>query len=189
MGNLTSTDLFEAAKALQAREDYNRKYSLERLKETEPFSSRLNKWIEDWYNRNQDAIVFVSEDDFNPDDIEGTLKMHIERYEQTGKIHVWTGSSDKTIFGEAKVNHMFRAWHDYIHISQHIGYDIPGEVLVCEIQKAQLPDHWILEKELIQSEVVGQVLHFDRFNEFVKDQRRFTVKYIQDPSSALIKKH
>lgn len=30
----------------------------------------------------------------------------------SGRVVVWDGASDATIYGDARVNHAFRAWHD-----------------------------------------------------------------------------
>src|SRR6266404_5349587 len=33
-----------------------------------------------------------------------------------GSLVVWSGASEGTIYGDAKVNHAFRAWHDSLHL-------------------------------------------------------------------------
>lgn len=152
-----------------------------RFKVTTPFSQRLNSFVEEWFEKHKDIFIFVDEDDFDGEDIEGTFEKHKQRYKETGKIHIWTGASDCTIFGEAEINHKFRAWHDFIHIQQNKGYDFIGETFVCEIQKSMLPLDWHLERELIQIEIVGQALYFMESGTFLNNQRDFTYHYMINP--------
>ena len=156
-----------------------------RFKTKTPFSPTLNNYIEEWFETYKNVFVFTDTDDFDENDIEGTLEKHIQRFKDTGKIHVWTGESDGTIFGDATINHKFRAWHDYIHVTLGYGYDFIGESIVASIQASQLPSEWVFEKELVLCEVVGQAQYFMQHNEFLKDQRKFTVTYLQSPFEAL----
>ena len=71
-----------------------------------------------------------------------------------------------TIFGYAKINHMFRCWHDYIHITQNFSFDEIGEKNTAIYQKNQLPINWAFERELILIEVSGQVDYFVKNNRF-----------------------
>ena len=154
-------------------------------KDSLSFSPRLNNYINTWFEQYKDTFVFTDEDDFDADDIEGTLGTHIRRYKRTGKIHIWTGASENTIFADATVNHKFRAWHDYIHITNNIGYDFVGESIVSSMQQAQLPLGWEFEKELIHCEVVGQGQYFMKWGEFLLDQRKFSLEYLNSPVLAL----
>jgi hypothetical protein len=156
-----------------------------RLKKDVPFSPRLNDWIEDWFKKHSKVFKFVDTDDFQSNDIEGTFNKHLERYQTTGKIHIWTGSSDNTIFGKKRINWMFRAWHDYIHITLGYNYTSINESIVANIQVNQLPNEWLFEKELILCEVTGQVQYFELNNKFIDNQRYFTIDYLTDPHKAL----
>lgn len=158
-----------------------------RLKNSVPFSERLNSFIIGWFEEHKDTFVFVEEDDFNGDDIEGTFEAHKKRFEDTGKIHIWTGASDGTIFGDPTVNHKFRAWHDYIHIKYDKGYDFIGETMVAQIQKSQLPYDWLIERELIECEIVGQALYFMEHGDFLQDQRAYTINFLNNAVIALTK--
>ena len=158
---------------------------LERLKESIPFSERLNNFIENWYNENKEYFNFVEVDDFDENDIEGTFEKHKKRFEETKKINIWTGESEGTIFGCARVNHMFRAWHDFIHIRENLGYSITEESIVCDIQRDMLPSDWAFEKSLVESEIRGQAHYFFINNKFVDNQRVFTRKYLENSISAI----
>ena len=69
-----------------------------------PLSIRLNQFILNWYEDKKEIFNFVEVDDFNENDIEGTFKKHLEKFENTGKIDIWTGCSENTIFGDEKIN-------------------------------------------------------------------------------------
>jgi hypothetical protein len=152
----------------------------EEFRNATPFSPRLNQWITDWFENHYHMFVFTDEDDFDESDIEGTFQKHLDRYEETGKIHIWRGASEGTIFASEQVNHYFRAWHDYIHITKRLGYDFIGETAVCQIQMAELPVEWYFEKQLVNCEIVAQALHFMKFEEFVSNQRLFTLRFLLD---------
>ena len=113
--------------------------------------------------------------------------MHKQIYKETGKIYVWKGASKNTIFGKEKINHYFRAWHDYTHINYNLGYCITEESIVCNIQKDELPQNWYFEKELINAEIIGQAHYFYANNIFVKNQRLFTANYLNNSINALKK--
>lgn len=144
-----------------------------------PFSERLNEWIKDWFSKHMKCFHFVDTDDFDESDIEGTFKKHKQRWEREGVIHIWTGASDKTIFGDAGINIYFRAWHDYLHLKHDLGYDFIGETAVAQIQMAMLPKEWHFERMLVNSEVVGQALYFMKHGKFIEDQRKFTITFLE----------
>lgn len=151
---------------------------LTRYKKTLPFSQRLNDFINKWFEEHQHIFTFTDVDDFDGDDLEGTLKRYQEVYKQEGIIKIWTGASDNTIFGTAEMNWKFRAWHDYIHITQGFGFDFAGESIVCQIQKEMIPSDWLYEKDLIHTEIIGQAQFFVHNGFFIDDQRRFTSVYM-----------
>jgi hypothetical protein len=159
-----------------------------RSKSSTPFSERLNEWIHNWYNTIQGrygTFIFVDEDDFNPEDIEATFEWHKQRYKDTGKIHIWNGASDNNIFGSTGMNLMFRAWHDYTHITNDLGYSFLDESITAEMQQAQLPADWLYEKKLVHCEIVGQAMYFMKNDRFAEDQRSFTQWFLRTPLVAL----
>ena len=148
------------------------------MKKLYPISQRLNDFIELWFEEKKDLFSFVSVDDFNPADIEGTLKKHIKRFEETKKINIWTGCSDKTIFASDEINHKFRAWHDFYHITKNLSYFEEGEKKVCELQKNDLPKNYNFEKTLLDIEIVGQVEFFKEKNDFPINQHKFCKDFL-----------
>ncbi|WP_396146078.1 hypothetical protein [Flavobacterium sp.] len=162
--------------------------NFERLKPDIAFSKRLNIWIEDFYNKHSRYFVFVDFDDFNLDDISETHKKHVERFKETAKIHIWTGASETTIFSDPKINWYFRAWHDYIHINYNLGYSFEEESMVASKQCAMLDKDWLLEKELVQIEILAQGQYFQVHSDFPVNQRKFCISYLRDPISAIFTK-
>lgn len=185
---INQNDLIRLTNGLNLLDNIDQKYHLGRLNSSQPFSRQLNNFISQWYEQNWEHFLFTDEDDFDENDIQGTFERHVQRFKETGTIKIWTGASEGTIFGKPTINHYFRAWHDYIHITEGLGYDFVGESIVCEIQKSQLPSTWIFEKELIQSEIVGQAQYFMTNGDFLKNQRRFTHRYLIDPLRAVTTK-
>lgn len=179
------SDIKNIANVLEQNEANNIS-KLFRLKNSVPFSDRLNNFLVAFYKSNKDKFIFTSIDDFNAKDLKGTFKKHLKRYEETGKIHIWTGASNNTIFGINEINYFFRAWHDLTHIENNLGYSYNEEFIVCEIQKNELPKNWILERDLIHAEIIGQGLYnFYNSGQFVKNQRTFTLNYLLDPITTL----
>lgn len=85
-----------------------------------------------------------------------------------GRIIVWTGASDRTIFGDPAVNHAFRAWHDWCHLVLEADFSQDGEHKVCLMQQRQVRTMCedILTKEeiaeackFIECEIDGQKIY------------------------------
>ena len=186
---VTSTDLQRVTSGLKLLESQEQRQHLidtfDRLKNSTPFSQRLNDFIERWYDRRSHVIKFVETDDFDENDIQGTFIHHLDRLATHNIIHVWTGASENTIFGDPTINHKFRAWHDYTHLLNKVGYDSVGESIVADIQKNELPSDWLFERELLHIEVVGQIHYHALHGDFVDDQRLFTARYLNNPLKAL----
>ncbi|MCW3159692.1 hypothetical protein [Chryseobacterium oryctis] len=159
-----------------------------RYKPSVPFSSRLNDWISEWYEKHKSIFEFVDDDDFNSKDIKETLDRYVKLYNETGRIRIWTGGSELTIFGSAQMNHLFRAWHEFTHIIHQSGFDFAGESIVASIQISELPSDWILEKELIIIEILGQNQYYSKHKRFLINQRKYCVDYLKNPASAILTK-
>ena len=95
---------------------------------------------------------------------------------------VWDGASDITIYGDARVNHAFRAWHDSCHLLGGFDFTLTGERNAANLQCAQLlaaypraPRHWL---RLIHAEVTGQAEYFANYGVFPLDQLLFVKQYL-----------
>ncbi len=88
---------------------------------------------------------------------------------------VYAGGSDATISGSAEGNHVFRAWHDCIHLQHGLGFSKADELAVAAIHCEQLrairaPQSVI---NAVWCDAAGQVLHYYKYRKFVKDQAAF----------------
>jgi hypothetical protein len=111
-------------------------------------------------------------------------------FQERGRITVYSGNSDDTIFGDAGTNHMARAWHDWAHLSLGADFSITGEAAACELQCGQLIDYLGLEDGepaagILCAEVMGQVAYYQRHKQYVGRQREFVVQYLKNPVIAL----
>ena len=102
-----------------------------------------------------------------------------EHLANTGRMLVWSGGSDKTIFGAPEINHAFRAWHDWCHWHLQAEFNDKGEYAVYVQQCAHLnqfwPGHFKLGSwmTLLYIEVVEQNSHYRKTGQFPVDQRAF----------------
>lgn len=93
------------------------------------------------------------------------------------RLVVWDGASDATIYGDARVNHAFRAWHDLHHWRYGFTFDLAGEIAACASQCAELRDAFPCVPQaaldLIHREIVGQAEYFAAHGMFPADQGAF----------------
>lgn len=123
---------------------------------------------------------------------------------ESGRLTVWSGASDHTIFACPETNHAFRAWHDHAHIRPNIRFDYDfnphlaypftreGErrtmiEQISDIRK--LYGNGLAAKTfgaLIEAEIIGQFdyagNHGGAFPEYQAD---FTRAYLVNPESAV----
>lgn len=111
-----------------------------------------------------------------------SLEKITRHYEDEGRILVWSGGSDCTVYASKEVNHAFRAWHDYIHITMGATFTKAGEALVCDKQKRQIDlylSHMynkatrLKMQRLLDIEINEQVAELYRTGSFVQDQYNF----------------
>lgn len=98
-------------------------------------------------------------------------------YLATGRITVWSGGSEDTIFGDPEVNYAFRAWHDWVHIGHSLPFTLEGEKEAADIQKRMLHNRYgetnRLWAQLIDIEVKEQAKYFAEHKRFPDKQRHF----------------
>ena len=89
----------------------------------------------------------------------------------TSKLVVWSGNSDRTIYGDFKVNYAFRAWHDALHLKLNAPLTLEGETLVA-LEQARLLRSDVLG-DIMMAEVVSQGEFFIKNGHFPIDQVEF----------------
>lgn len=122
--------------------------------------SELNRYI-----LKQAPKFLVSE--YAPDTFE-SLNRHI------GRLVVWSGNSDNTIYGDRHINYAFRAWHDAIHLKLNANFDLEGETRVA-IEQCRLIQSDFASR-IIMLEVVEQVRYFNKYGQFPINQLEFIKK-------------
>lgn len=92
---------------------------------------------------------------------------------QAPSLVIWSGASDHTIFGDARVNWAFRALHDQLHLKTRLGFDVDSEI---ELGRIQASKYTGLMADLVYVEVALQAMHYKTTGQFVSDQVAFDLK-------------
>ncbi len=110
----------------------------------------------------------------------------VERY-----LPVWNGASDSTIYSSPDVNFAYRAYHDWTHLRLQADVDLESEKRVSSAQ-LEHARAWGLEgRDLaaLWADSHGQNEYFEKYGEFMHDQRAFVLAYVdQGRSFALSRK-
>lgn len=116
-----------------------------------------------------------------------SLEKIYQYYRDEGRVLVWTGASDNTIFGDPSVNHAFRAWHDYIHITKGFAFNVQGERLAY-LEHCKQIDLYLSHRfnrldrlhmfRMLDIEVNYQACHMQMWGEFPVDQRAFMKQHL-----------
>lgn len=120
-----------------------------------------------------------------------SLKRLKAEYASRGRITIYSGGSEGTIFDCADTNRMFRAWHDHAHLTLDANFSFEGETAACEYQIAQIfarygdGDTGQEMARVLRAEVIGQALFWQRNRRYVSRQRAFTLAYLDNPATAL----
>ncbi len=126
-----------------------------------------------------------------PNTLEG-LCHHIN---STGRMLVWSGASDHTIFADKETNYCFRAWHDFHHWKHKFAFDEFGEFKTL---RKQIWDIWHLFghfneqvqrwEKILDAEIMGQLRYEQEQGHFPENQHGFVEQYLTDKGLALSKK-
>lgn len=110
-----------------------------------------------------------------------TLAKLLSATAATGRLIVWSGESENTIHGDAKVNHAFRAWHDSAHVRGRFAFDLDGERAACEFQVREVltrfPRIPAALIRMLRAEIIGQAEFFAEHGSFPQDQVAFFRQY------------
>jgi len=121
----------------------------------------------------------------------------------SGRLTVYDGASDKTIFACTETNYNFRAWHDHCHVRpsrNKLGRYYPslcyqftesGESSVCLEQYKDIESLYgngresSIFKRIIHAEIMGQWQYKESLGGFPIDQYGFVAMYLQDSLRAM----
>ena len=116
-----------------------------------------------------------------PETFDAINRAYIER----GSLLVWDGASERTIWGDPRINHAFRAWHDLHHIAGQHDFTLAGEIATmhaqCDALRARHGDNEFIRYacRVLDCEVAGQAKHFATYGEFPADQIGFTLEHLK----------
>lgn len=106
-------------------------------------------------------------------------------YARDGYLTILSDASDKTIFSTPKMNHLFRVWHDSVHILLCANFSKQGETDVMEWQLhemlAALTAFGYSTKvqddvtSIMTWDILGQVDYYYTHKKYVDDQKRFVL--------------
>lgn len=100
------------------------------------------------------------------------------------RMLVYSGGSQRTIYGDPEVNYAFRAWHDWCHWRGRHDFSHEGEGRACAMQGNHLVTvygessqtrRW---RRILHAEIIGQREFFDAHDVFPDDQRAFVERYL-----------
>lgn len=124
--------------------------------------------LNDHIRRQADALSYSVADEApnTPSDLFG----------RTGRLVVWSGASDQTIYGDPSVNHAFRAVHDTLHLKHGFDFTVPQEMELGRVQAAMFPGRL---GDFIYADIVGQAEFFLATGDFPVDQKAFICGYLE----------
>lgn len=101
--------------------------------------------------------------------------------DRSAPLPVWDGASEGTIYGDPRVNHAFRAWHDACHVARGFSFDLQGEIAACRYQietlRRRFPSVPQRICRYIEAEIIGQAAHYAEHGTFPADQFAFFEEY------------
>ncbi len=106
-----------------------------------------------------------------------TLADVVSHYNASGKVKVWAGASEGTVWGPAAGNWLFRGWHDYCHILSLGTFDAAGEALVTQVQKSQSESSFM--HKALRIEIMGQLQYQIKTGQFPVDQLAFFINSLK----------
>lgn len=114
-----------------------------------------------------------------------------EHWEWVGRVRVWNGACDRTIFSEPRFNYAMRAWHDWCHLHLIQDFSAENERAVCEHQQVQVlteygdnlrTQSWCA---ILEADCIGQLEYKERHGRFPDNQEGFVLAYLVDRNAAL----
>lgn len=127
--------------------------------------------------------------DVSPD-APGTHKTLVAHYETTGRVLVWSGASESTVFACRETNYAFRAWHDSKHILFNLPFTMDGEAAVMRLQQADIRALYDgpradLFCAILEAEIIGQGEYNALHGGYPVNQLAFVAAYLRDAGRAL----
>jgi hypothetical protein len=116
-------------------------------------------------------------------DAPSTLEECTAYYREHGRLAIWQGGSENTIYSDAAGNYAFRAWHDWIHVKNGFTFDADGEekTFLAHCRDVEKLD-WLSQTgknicfELLRIEIIGQLEYEAENGSFPENQKDFMIE-------------
>lgn len=98
-----------------------------------------------------------------------------------GCIEVSSLHCDNTIYTTPEVNHLFRFWHDWLHLQYSADFSLSGELEIGAIHCKAVADFYgagSMEHKLMMADTIGQSTFEAVTGAFPKDQRAFAWRFV-----------
>lgn len=105
----------------------------------------------------------------------------IRHYRETGRLAVWAGASDGTIYGPREANWMYRAWHDWCHVSSGVCNRMHGPLGCFEPAAEQDVTAFQIRTlgtdfaEVVKADTAGQTAYYGLHGGYVDHQGGFVL--------------
>ena len=96
-----------------------------------------------------------------------------------GHMYVYAGASDQSIYGSSVSNHLFRAYHDSVHLSHNLTFSSKDEYQVGLIQANDFTRYSSFAADMIYADVIGQVDYMSIHGCFPVNQIDFIEYYVK----------
>lgn len=97
----------------------------------------------------------------------------------TGALTVWAGASDRTVWGDPRLNHLFRSWHDWAHVRTGAGFAPAAEIALAEWQAAEAERSvGSAFARLVFLEIAGQASEYLKTGRFLSNQLEWTLSQL-----------
>jgi len=103
------------------------------------------------------------------------------------KIIVYNGGCDNTIFSQSVYNHLFRAFHDFGHLSHGLDFQFKNEITLGERQANEVYDAVLptigleranVVRQIIRAEIIGQIEYYQIHRRYIDDQKTYVIGYL-----------
>lgn len=94
-------------------------------------------------------------------------------HDTANPYRIWEGGSDRTVYLRPHANHLFRLWHDWLHIAHDLSLATQDELLVAAMHVDAARAGGKDAALLMWIDTTAQTLHYADTGEFVEDQLEF----------------
>lgn len=118
-----------------------------------------------------------------PNSWEELQRAWAESCAHTRPLPVYSGASDKTIYGSRGANWAFRFWHDVVHCQHGLSFSTADELTtgLRQLNELELVEGYgpnTLEYQMLYLDTIGQVEYFAEHGGFIEDQRTWMVEQL-----------